>query len=87
VASSTARLVPEAWQSRAVESKRLRQWLCAKHKVVSGSKRSLSKRFSEAPLRDVLGLVCPNKRARNLPWGDIVILSPRAGGKSAHPVR
>jgi hypothetical protein len=52
------------------------------NKVVSGTKR-----FSEAPLRDVLGLVCPSKRTRNLPWGDIVILSPRAGGKSAHPVR
>jgi RNA-directed DNA polymerase len=51
---------------RAVEShagKRLRQKLCAKHKVVSGAKR-----FSEAFLHDVLDLVRLTKRTRNLPW-------------------
>jgi RNA-directed DNA polymerase len=56
--------VSKAYQ--AVEShacKRLRQWLCAKHKVVSGTKR-----FSEASLHDVLGLVRLTKRTRDLPW-------------------
>jgi hypothetical protein len=51
---------------RAVEKhacKRLRQWLCAKHKVVSGTKR-----FSEVSLHDVLGLVRLTQRTRNLPW-------------------
>ena len=43
--------------------KRLRQWLCAKHKVMSGTKR-----FSEASLYDVLGLVRLTKRTRTLPW-------------------
>ncbi len=59
-------LGPVSKAYRAVEShacKRLRQWLCAKHKVVSGTQR-----FSEASLRDVLGLVCLSKRTRNLPW-------------------
>jgi RNA-directed DNA polymerase len=51
---------------RAVEShacKRLRKWLCAKHKAVSGTKR-----FSEASLHDVLWLVCLSKRTHDLPW-------------------
>ena len=59
-------LGPVSRAYRAVEShacKRLRQWLCAKHKVVSGTKR-----FSEASLHDVLGLVCLSKQTRNLPW-------------------
>ena len=59
-------LGPVSKAYRAVEShacKRLRQWLCAKHKVVSGTQR-----FSEASLHDVLGLVCLSKRTRNLPW-------------------
>jgi RNA-directed DNA polymerase len=59
-------LGPVSKAYRAVEShacKRLRQWLCAKHNVVSGTQR-----FSEASLRDVLGLVCLSKRTRNLPW-------------------
>src|SRR5271167_3453943 len=59
-------LGPVSKAYRAVEShacKRLRQWLCAKHKVVSGTQR-----FSEASLHDVLGLVCITKRTRNLPW-------------------
>jgi len=52
---------------RAVEKpacKRLRQWLCAKHKEVWPG----TKRFPEASLHDVLGLVCITKRTRNLPW-------------------
>ena len=51
---------------RAVENhacKRLRQWLCAKHKVMSGTKR-----FSQASLHGVLGLVRLTQRTRNLPW-------------------
>jgi RNA-directed DNA polymerase len=51
---------------KAVEShacKRLRQWLCAKHKVMSGTKR-----FSEVALYDVRGLVRLTKRTRTLPW-------------------
>ncbi len=44
--------------------KRLRQWLCAKHKEVWPG----TKRFPEASLHDVLGLVCITKRTRNLPW-------------------
>src|ERR1700726_2067465 len=43
--------------------KRLRQWLCAKHKVVSGTKR-----FSRASLHNVMGLVRLTQRTRNLPW-------------------
>src|SRR5258708_1272554 len=57
-------LGPVSKAYRAVEShacKRLRQWLCAKHKVMSGTKR-----FSEASLYDVLGLVRLTKRTRNL---------------------
>ena len=59
-------LGPVSRAYRAVEShacKRLRQWLCAKHKVVSGTKR-----FPEASMYDVLGLVCLSKQTRNLPW-------------------
>jgi len=43
--------------------KRLRQWLCAKHKVMSGTKR-----FSRASLHDVLGLVRLTRRTSRLPW-------------------
>jgi group II intron reverse transcriptase/maturase len=43
--------------------KRLRQWLCAKHKVMSGTKR-----FSRASLHNVLGLVRLSRRPRHLPW-------------------
>ncbi len=49
-------------REKAVEShacKRLRQWLCAKHKVMSGTKR-----FSEASLYAVLGIVRLTKRTR-----------------------
>jgi RNA-directed DNA polymerase len=63
---ATLNLGPVSKAYRAVEShacKRLRQWLCAKHKVMSGTKR-----FSEASLYDVLGLVRLTKRTRTLPW-------------------
>jgi hypothetical protein len=43
--------------------KRLRQWLCAKHKVMSGTQR-----FSRASLHNVLGLVRLSRRPRHLPW-------------------
>jgi len=43
---------------------RLRQWLCAKHKVRDGG----SKRFSDHYLHEVLGLVCLPKLTANLPW-------------------
>jgi RNA-directed DNA polymerase len=59
-------LGPVSTAYRAVEShacKRLRQWLCAKHKVMSGTER-----FSETSLHDVLGLVRLTQRTRNLPW-------------------
>ena len=41
----------------------LRQWLCVKHKVISGTER-----FSETFLHDMLGLVRLTQRTRNLPW-------------------
>jgi RNA-directed DNA polymerase len=43
--------------------KRLRQWLCAKHKAMSGTKR-----FSRASLHNVLGLVRLSRRPPHLPW-------------------
>jgi RNA-directed DNA polymerase len=60
-------LGPVSKAYRAVEqhaSKRLRQWLCAKHKEVWPG----SKRFPESSLHQVLNLVCITKRTRNLPW-------------------
>jgi len=52
---------------QAVEShasKRLRQWLCAKHK----ERWPATKRFPQASLYGVLGLVRLTRRRRNLPW-------------------
>jgi hypothetical protein len=52
---------------RAVErhtGKRLRQWLCAKHKV----RGSGIGRFSDDYLHDVLGLVRLITRTRSFPW-------------------
>jgi hypothetical protein len=43
---------------------RLLQWLCAKHKVLGSG----TKRFPEAYLHQVVGLVCLTKRPRNFPW-------------------
>ena len=60
-------LGPVSKAYRAVEkhaSKRLRPWLCAKHKEVWPG----TKRFPKASLHDVLGLVCLTKRTRNFPW-------------------
>ena len=54
---------------RAVERhtrRRLRQWLCAKHKV-----RGMGTgRFSDAHLHDVLGLVRLTTRTRSFPWAN-----------------
>jgi len=44
--------------------KRLRQWLCAKHQVSWPA----TKRFPEASLHDVLGLVRLTKRTSSFPW-------------------
>ena len=52
---------------RAVDQharKRLRQWLCAKHKVVGAG----TGRFPEPFLDQVLGLVCLTARTGRLPW-------------------
>jgi|HubBroStandDraft_4_1064222.scaffolds.fasta_scaffold12769_4 hypothetical protein len=49
---------------KATPGKRLRQWLCAKHKVMSGTQR-----FSEASLYNVLGLVRLTKRTGNFSRG------------------
>jgi RNA-directed DNA polymerase len=60
-------LGPVSKPYRAVEQharKRLLQWLRAKHKLVWPA----AKRFPEASLHEVLGLVRLTKRTRNLPW-------------------
>ncbi len=60
-------LGPVSKAYRAVEKhacKRLRQWLCAKHKVPWPA----TKRFPKASLHGARGLVCLTKRTRNLPW-------------------
>jgi RNA-directed DNA polymerase len=44
--------------------KRLRQWLCAKHKVLGSG----TKRFPQSSLHEVLGLVRLAKRTSNFPW-------------------
>jgi group II intron reverse transcriptase/maturase len=52
---------------RAVDQharKRLRQWLCAKHKLQWPG----TARFPEASLYEALGLVCLPKRTARLPW-------------------
>jgi hypothetical protein len=60
-------LGPVSTAYRAVEQharKRLRQWLCAKHKVLWPG----INRFPAESLHEVLGLVCLTKRTSNLPW-------------------
>jgi RNA-directed DNA polymerase len=60
-------LGPVSKAYRAVEQharKRLRQWLCAKHKVSWPA----TKRFPEAALHDKFGLVRLAARTRSLPW-------------------
>ena len=63
-------LGPVSKAYRAVDQhvrKRLRQWLCAKHKV-SGPGTT---RFPEATLYGKLGLVCLAKQTANLPWAKV----------------
>jgi group II intron reverse transcriptase/maturase len=43
---------------------RLRQWLCAKHKVRGQG----TQRFPESSLHQMLGLVCLTNRTSNFPW-------------------
>jgi RNA-directed DNA polymerase len=60
-------LGPVSKAYRAVERharRRLRQWLCAKHKLDWPA----TKRYPEAALHDVLGLVCLTKRPPSFPW-------------------
>jgi RNA-directed DNA polymerase len=60
-------LGPVSKSYRAVERhacKRLRQWLCAKHKEVWPG----TKRFPEASLHEVRGLVRLTKRTSSFPW-------------------
>jgi len=60
-------LGPVSKAYRAVERharKRLRQWLCAKHKVSWPA----TKQFPEAGLHDVLGLVRLTTRTHSFPW-------------------
>jgi hypothetical protein len=60
-------LGPVSKAYRAVERharKRLRQWLCAKHKVSWPA----TKQFPDADLQDVLGLVRLTTRTYSFPW-------------------
>jgi len=60
-------LGPVSKAYRAVDShacNRLRRWLCAKHKVLGSG----AKRFPEASLHNLFGLVRLTKRTSNLPW-------------------
>jgi len=60
-------LGPVSKAYRAIERharKRLRQWLCAKHKV----RWPATKRFPVAGLHEVMGLVRLTARTRNFPW-------------------
>lgn len=63
------RLGPVSKAYRAVDRhlrKRLRQWLCTKHKVSWPG----TQRFPEASLYQVLGLVCLPRRTANFPWAN-----------------
>ena len=60
-------LGPVSKAYRAVERharRRLRQWLCTKHKL----QWPATTRYPEAALHDVLGLVCLTRRTRSFPW-------------------
>ena len=60
-------LGPVSKAYRAVDRhtcKRLRQWLCAKHKTA----RLASRKYSDAYLHDSFGLVRLTERTRNFPW-------------------
>ena len=60
-------LGPVSKAYRAIERharRRLRQWLCAKHKLDWPA----TTRYPEAALHEVLGLVCLTKRTLSFPW-------------------
>jgi group II intron reverse transcriptase/maturase len=60
-------LGPVSKAYRAVERharKRLRQWLCAKHKIAGRATR----KYPEATLRDALGLICLSERTHSFSW-------------------
>jgi group II intron reverse transcriptase/maturase len=60
-------LGPVSKAYRAVDRharKRLRQWLCAKHKVAGRATR----KYPEATLHDVLGLICLSARTHSFSW-------------------
>lgn len=60
-------LGPVSKAYRAVDQharKRLRQWLCAKHKLSWPA----TKQYPDAALHDVLGLVCLTRRTHSFPW-------------------
>ena len=60
-------LGPVSKAYRAVDRhacQRLRQWLCAKHKVLGSGLR----KFPENALHNALGLVCLTVRTRSFPW-------------------
>ena len=60
-------LGPVSKAYRAVDRharKRLRQWLCAKHKVFGSG----TAQFPELHLNTVLGLVCLTTRTNSFPW-------------------
>ena len=62
-------LGPVSKAYRAVDRharQRLRQWLCTKHKLSWPG----TKRFPEASLYKVLGLVCLPRRTANFPWAN-----------------
>ena len=64
--------------------KRLRRWLCRKHKVQTGEAIT---RYPDKHLHRELGLVRLFLRDRNVPWAKGMSPCPKAGcGKSARPV-
>ena len=61
------RLGPVSKSYRAINAhaeRRLRRWLCAKHKISGNGKR----RFPERHLHETLGLIYLPALTRNLPW-------------------
>jgi Group II intron, maturase-specific domain len=79
-------LGPVSKAYRAVDQhtrKRLRRWLCAKHRVAWPGKN----RLPTASFYEVFGLVSLTERTASFPWANRE-LSPSAGcGRSARPVR
>jgi putative restriction endonuclease len=57
-------VLPQRYSPLQANGKRLRQWLCAKHRVLWPG----TNRFPAGTLHEVLGLVRLTKRTRNLPW-------------------